>query len=390
MLFAAGFAAYGETASTVEATLQLDETFKPGVSQIWSPTGQATWDALRGYHRVKKIGLEPRSATAKALDEFTWDQAATLPPGTLIFAGDYTEAFASQIRQELLQKIGKQAAVMIEPPPEPGLIPGTNVIRLKSAIMVSALIARPKFPSAFQADSNARPFTTSKGSSVPVFGYGADGALAGKMGDNLLVLRDDLQSSQIIEVVLYTGNNNDRQRLILARDPGITSLQKGIDLIRSARKSPIPAAREIEAQGRRWLYANTLSTIDQFWMPELKASILCGFGDLIGRTYLHENRDTEKHRWWEIKKAEQLLSLRLDNTGALVESVFKIAPDFLSMAGEEKAGGTTAPQTAPAPPPPYPKRLLYKGPFLACLWRADADLPYLACWVDGDALLRQR
>lgn len=373
----------------VEPILQLDEQFKSASSHLWSATGQSAWDALRAYHKVNKVALEPKSAVADALDDFSWNSATTLPPDTVVFAGEYTKAFADQIRQTLSQKIGKHAADMIGAPPPLGLDPKTELIRHKAAIMVSALVARPKFPSAFQPDTRARPFTNSQGTSIPVLGFGADGALAAKMGSNVIVLRDDLQNSQIVEFILFTGNNDDRQRLVVARDPRISSFQKGIEVIRQARSQPVPPTRELEVQGRRWRYVNTLTTLDQLWMPELKASILCDYGELIGRTYLHENRDNDDlHHWWQIREAQQFTNLRLEHTGALVESVFKLAPDFQSLAGG-------SPKTAASPKPDeplplYPKRLIFNGPFMASLWRADADLPYLACWIDSEAVLRQR
>jgi hypothetical protein len=75
--------------------------------------------------------------------------------------------------------------------------------------------------------------------------------------------------------------------------------------------------------------------------------------------------------------------LNLGHEGVLVEAVFKLAPDFLSMGGTSPNSEVDIKQL-----PEYPKNFIFNKPFLATLWLKDADWPYLACWVDGPALLR--
>ena len=118
-------------------------------------------------------------------------------------------------------------------------------------------------------------------------------------------------------------------------------------------------------------------------MPEVRAAVQCEFGELVGKTYLHTRRGFPDHKWWNLRSVQQLLNLKLDHKGALVEAVFKVPADFTSIAGEEHPPKNQAP-APPAPLPIYPKRLLFNRPFLMTLWRTNADYPYLAFWIAGD------
>jgi len=101
--------------SDVTATLDPDEIIAPGTSLLWSPTAQAAWDQMKDYHHVKAIELEPHSHLADVLNRFVWDDAATLPDGTVIFGGDDSEERRKEIRAVLLKRVGPNAAAMIGP-----------------------------------------------------------------------------------------------------------------------------------------------------------------------------------------------------------------------------------------------------------------------------------
>ena len=235
----------------VEATIRLSEPFRAGISLLWSPTGQDSWDHLKAYHSVKSLELEPRSEAAEELNEFVWDRQTTLPPGSLSMAGKFTKAFATEIRGALSKMIGKQGSDFIEDPPPLGDIPGTPFTREKAAIIVSALVARPRFAGTFQPDSKPRLFTADAGQSRPVLGFGAEAGVAEKMGEGIRVLQDDLHGSMVAEVVLVTASSEDSQRMIVAMHPQITSMKTGIEVIRKAKANAIAPSREIESQGKR-------------------------------------------------------------------------------------------------------------------------------------------
>ena len=296
----------GQQVASVESTLLMSEPFKPSVSVVWSPTGQAAWDQLRKYHHVGKVAVEQTSPTATALDDFLWDAEKTLPPGCLNVAGEYTDAFAADLRRKLTKLIGKQAAAMIDPAPKLDQIKGTNrpIYRLQSAIMVSALVAKPRFPSAFEPDVRVQPFTHSNGKRSLVFGFGAKGGLAGRKTDSVTVLSDDLHGAQVVELTLFTGDDGNSQRMILARDPRITSMEAGIEVMREARAKPVAKSRVVNDQGKAWIYTNTLNLLDQFWMPELQAAIMCDYGELIGKTYLRKDKGKSTESWWHICAAQ--------------------------------------------------------------------------------------
>ena len=168
---------------TLESTLDLAEKFRPGISLMWSPCGQAAWDELRAYHHVPKIVMTPRSATAELLNDFKWDPKKTLPSGTLIFGGDDSEAFRKRVREEVRKLCGNDAASIIGPYRPPGTVTREgNVWRIKSGLMVSAFARSLKFPGSFTDDATVRDFLDAAGKVHRAVGFGTYGAQSGSYG----------------------------------------------------------------------------------------------------------------------------------------------------------------------------------------------------------------
>lgn len=69
----------------------------------------------------------------------------------------------------------------------------------------------------------------------------------------------------------------------------------------------------------------------------------------------------------------------------MMQAVFKVPPDFLSVGGD--SGGAKPPE--PKQLPPLPRRFLFNAPFVASLWIKGAEWPFLACWVDSKKVLAE-
>jgi hypothetical protein len=199
------------------------------------------------------------------------------------------------------------------------------------------------------------------------------------------VLADDLKGTTVVKLTLHSETPGLSQSLILLQHPQLNNIDQGISLIRDAIKNPLPARRAIEVGEKTWRYTHQLLEGDRFWMPYLKTSLLVDFTDLIGRSHLRRANPNQRHGFteWKIQEAQQFLHLNLSHEGVLAEAVFKISPDFLTVEGVG-----TKPAVNINELPEYPKNFIFNKPFLATLWLKDADWPYLACWVDGPALLR--
>lgn len=364
--------------TSLEATLDLGEPFRSGVSLLWSPTGQASWDILRDYHGVDKIETDPRSPTAEALNKTRMDRASVLPNGTVIFAGDDSPAFRQQVKDELRKRIGESAAAMIGPYRPPGMVSvEPPIVRIKSALMVSAISCKPRFPSDFVPEADPRLFVNSRGQNYPVLGFGTSGKMSAEYGDAVRVLEDDLAGSHSLRLGFFTKSEKDRECLVLTSGISEKNMDAALTHVRDLLRKERTPEKIIEAKGQRWRYMDTLSAGDALWVPHLNATMCCDYPDLINKQYLRVGND-----YWQIIEATQLLNVRLDHKGALVQAVFKVSPDFLTAAGGPSPG-----DPPPKPLPVYPKSFVFDKPFLATLWREGADWPYMAFWVDGPEML---
>ncbi len=369
------------TVPPVALTLDPNEKIVQGTSLLWSPSGQAAWDAMRKYHGVKKLELTPHPQIATVLNNFQWDAASVLPAHTFIYGGDDSEARREEIRQKLRHVAGAQAAAMIGPYLPPGPV-GPLLDRIKSALFVSCISHAPKFPSSFIGDTEKQFFTSSQGTKLLTWGFGVDGAQAAMMGSAFVVQADDLEGSFVLRLPFMKTDRELPDALILAQKPGMKSLAEGIEWMRQSLKKPVDEIRVVEHQGKHWSYISELTSEDRFWMPKLKATVACDYGDLIEKTYLH---DPNTLTFWKIREAQQMLNFRLDETGAMTQAVFKVTADFLSLGGAGSGGLPAGMKMEDLPV--WPKKFILNGPFLAALWRKDAEWPYLVCWVDSGEVM---
>ncbi len=376
--------AFAQTASyseRVAATLDPAEAFKPGASLFWSPTAQAAWDQLKAYHGVKAIDLNPHTPVADVMNGFTWDAAKTLPDGTVVYGGDDSEMLRDQIRQMLRQKAGANAAAMIGPYLPPGPV-NEFVDRLHSALFVSCLSHAPRFPASFKVST--APFRLSNGEKPWVTGFGCKNDETLAHFDVVHVLADDRKGSFLLKIVFFTGEKARPEFMLIGTNPQLSSLAEGIEWMKLALKNPLPVDQAVRHNNAWWRYHNQLTPADVFWMPKLKTTLACDFGELIGKKYLEQALPNGRRAWWQIREAQQLIVFRLDEEGVLAQAVFKVATDFLSESG----GAAPGPRPAdPTKLPMLPRRFVFDQPFVMTLWMKGAEWPYLASWVDSEDVM---
>jgi hypothetical protein len=365
------------------ATLDPSEEFRPGVSLFWSPTGQAAWDQLRGYHGVKEINLEPHTPVAQVLNNFQWDAAKTLPDGTVVFGGEDSNEFRERIRSELRRKVGANAAAMIGPFAPPGFVDNTTT-RLGSALFVSCISHAPRFPASFRPSKAV--FKHSGDKHPLVAGFGCQKSETTAHFDVVEIIADDFKGSYILKLTFFTGEKERPEFMLVGLRPGLKSLAEGVEWMKAGMKKPLPVDQAVQYNNAWWRYHNQLTPEDHFWMPKLKTTFSCDFGELIGKTYLRQPVPGGE-TFWKIREAQQMLSLRLDEHGVLAQAVFKIPPDFLM------SGGGVAANAKPNDPtklPFLPRSFLFNSPFIATLWMKGAEWPYLACWIDSESALTKQ
>lgn len=381
-VFSWSFALAAPLPNPVLMTLNPDEKLVAGQSVLWSPTGQACWDQMKLYHGVSKIEFDEPEPITDVLNNFKLDVATTFPPGTVIYGGDDTPQRREEIRAKLLKMAGPLAAKLLGDFRPPGQV-GIDHHRIKSALFVSCVSHAPKFPTGFARDEGRRGFTCADGDKLMVRGFHVSGEKAALLGDEVQVLADDMQGGQVISLAFAPQGEGMEDSLILARKPGLKTLGEAMQWVRDARKSPIESRRAVQYQGRWWRYTHQLTSLDTFWMPKLKVNLVCDHTELVNKTYLRTPIPESGYQsFWHIVEAQQMLSFKLGESGAMTTMVFKVPVDFESMGGSGVAGDILPGQKIDTLPE-WPKRLHFDGPFLAALWRKGAEWPYLACWVDS-------
>lgn len=368
----------------VVATLDAAESFRAGTSLFWSPVGQAAWDQLRAYHGVKDIQLKPHTPVADVLNAFRWEADKTLPDGTVVFGGDDSENFREKIRAELRQKIGANAAAVIDAYKPPGPV-DENTVRLHSTLMVSCISHSPRFPVSFKTWGAG--FQLSGGSKPVVEGFGCQGDDAAAHADAVRVVADDMEGTFLLALACHSGEKARSEFMLVGMNPKLTNLAEGIEWMKQSLKKPLPADQAVKRGNASWRYHHRLTAADHFWMPKLKTTLSCEFGELTGKEYLETQFPNGARTFWRIGQVQQLLILRMNETGVMTQAVFKVPADFLSTAGAGPSG------TGPPDPiklPFLPRSFLLNRPFIVALWMKGAEWPYLACWVDSESVLAKR
>ncbi|RBP43794.1 hypothetical protein DES53_105193 [Roseimicrobium gellanilyticum] len=375
--------ALGQVANppSLEATLDVGEQFRNGVSLIWSPVGNATWSDLLDFHQVDKIHMDPRSPTAEVLNAFQMDKSKVLPPGTFTFAGEDSPESRDKVREALKKQVGASAASMIGPyvPPD---ISASNPAR--PVLMVCSIARQPFFPSHFAPDPNPRLFTDRLGVHHRTLGFGTAGKFASQY-TNVEVLADDLAGHQVLRLDFASTGLESQEFVVLSTPGQHRSMEEAVKEIHGLLGKVGEVSRVVEVGGVKYQYTSTLEAGDELWIPYLQARVLGEYPDLVGKSYL---KSPDGRRWWELRQVSQFLNWKLDHTGAVVEATAAAAA-----APQEPFGDPPASQQAQAQPkklPLYRKQFIFNKPFIASLWRKGSDWPYLACWMDGPEMLMEK
>ncbi len=215
-------------------------------------------------------------------------------------------------------------------------------------------------------------------------GFGCREAETIPLFDAVHVLADDLKGTFLLKLTLYAGEMGRPEFMLVGMKPGLKNFSEGIDWMRQAIQNPLPADQAVLHNNRWWRYHHQLTPVDHFWMPKLKTTLSCDFGELTGKEYLHQTQADGIQTLWRIREAQQLLVFRLNEEGALAQAVFKAAADFLT------ASGTGALGPKPADPKPLPflrRRLIFDSPFILALWLKGSEWPYLTVWADSPSVL---
>ena len=161
------------------------------------------------------------------------------------------------------------------------------------------------------------------------------------MATQVLVLDYQTENDFVIEL----KTRCTKHQLLLAKVPPRETLQDTVTKVRDRCKKAQPTSMREEEDLR---------------VPVLDFDILRDYRELCGRAILN---DGSRARGGGLVTALQSIRFRLDETGAVLQS--------------ESILDRCIP----------PRRLVFDGPFLILLMRANAQRPYFALWVGNAELL---
>lgn len=328
-----------------ECTLSIDEDPPKGVTQVWSPLFQASWDKLSEIQGGKLQKVVPANALITRLEEFQWQVKSVMPQdGYAVYAGPATQEFA----REAAASIKKRFDIEIDPSRVPTVPRG----RAAYGILLRDLKFEKKF---FRSRKKALEFRTRTGETHIVEFFGTAGSYSGGYSDYVKVLFYEPDNSSF---ALSVACDREDEKLIVYRPDQECSFRLAIERVKKALEKPLSGPYGSLKDG-------SLHRKDIVKIPYLTINADTNFvGQLSGD--LHYAGDTLP---WNVVEAFQLTRFELFEAGAKVrvETGLGIEP-----FGE-----------APKPPPVTPRSFVCDQPFFVFMWRKGADWPYLAAWVDG-------
>ncbi len=336
-----------------ESLLSIDELPPKGTTQVWSPLFQASWEKLTELHAGKLAKVEPANAFIAKLEAFSWQADKVMPQdGYAVYAGPATQKFA----QDTAAAIKKQFDVSIDPNRVP-IIPGGNVAY---GILVRDLKFEKKF---FLSRNNALEFRSTKNKPQKVKYFGTAGKLSEEYSQYVKVLQYDDEGSSFL---LSIATDKDGENLMIYRPSEPCSFGDAFEHVKKAKKAPLTG-------GFGGVRDPSLHRQDVVKIPYITLKADTDFTAQLKGNIFYAGEATP----WRIVKAFQVTQFELFEDGAKVR--------VETAVGGEPFGEAPKPRAVPV----VPRNFICDRPFFVFLWRADAEMPYLAAWIDGGDCLTE-
>jgi len=322
--------------------LSIEEIPPKGATQVWSPLFQASWEKLNEIQNGEFKKVVPPNALITKLNEFKWQAEEVMPKdGYAVYAGPATHKFA----RETAASIKKKFDIEIDPSRVPTIPQG----KAAYGILLRELKFKQKF---FRSQKKALKFRARTGETHMVEFFGTAGSHSGGYRDYVKVLHYEPETSSF---TLSIATDREGENLIVYRPDQECSFRIAMERMKKAMKDPLSGPYGTVNNG-------SLHRKDVVKIPYLTIDADTDFtGQLKGS--IHYAAEALP---WRVAKAFQITKFELFEEGA------RLRVD--TGAGLEPFG---------APPPVTPRSFICDQPFYVFLWRAGADWPYLATWIDG-------
>jgi hypothetical protein len=325
----------------------LETPIEKDCSAIWCASFSAAWKTLAADIAKADIALEG-SPQAAALLNKAGDPRPHIPKGCLYVAAGWNQkGIIDRIRQEL------KAAFPAKPAPVfPGIDPS-------SFVAYSYLEANVKFTLPYFQNRKPLEFTDSLGRKTNTTSFGIrtedDYAYYQLRGQPRVLFRKGMEGGADMEFAVDLSTQSSPSQIIVARirrEPTLVAalarIEKEENASRELRKKDPGLAGYMEAIGPN----------DVLLVPDLFWQISHRFSELEGRRFSNSALQGQS-----LDLAQQDILFRLDRSGAELKSESKTI--FA----------------------PIPTCFVMDRPFLICMRKRGAAMPYFVMWVDNAELL---
>ncbi|NLT72517.1 MAG: hypothetical protein GXX91_17730 [Verrucomicrobiaceae bacterium] len=328
-----------------ECVLRIDEIPPEGVTQMWSPLFQASWEKLGELQDGELESVVPPNPLITKLEAFTWQAEEVMPEdGYAVYAGPATEEFV----RETAASIKKKFDIEIDSLRVPLISQG----KVAYGILLRELKFEKKF---FRSRQKALEFRARSGETHMVEFFGTAGTHSGDYGDSVKILHYDAEAMSFI---LSVATNREGENLFVYRPERESRFQDAMERVKQAMENPLSGPYGSLKNG-------SLHPEDVVKIPCLTIDADTDFTGQLGGA-LHYAGETVP---WRIADAFQVTRFEVSEEGARVRVETGVAMEPFG--------------APPKPPPVTPRSFVCDRPFYVFLWRAGADWPYLAAWIDG-------
>lgn len=334
--------------SAGEGVISIDEVPAKGTTQVWSPLFQASWEKLNAIQGGELEKVVPPNDLIKSLEQFEWQVESVMPQdGYSVYVGPATEEFARETAASIKDKF----EIEIDVSRVPTIAQGGAAY----GVLLRDLKFKKKF---FRSRKQGLEFRARTGKSHKVEFFGTAGGHSGGYGEFVKVLH---YAPKVSSFILSIATDREGEKLIVYRPNHECSFRTAMERVKKALENPLSGPYGSLKDG-------SLHRKDVIKIPYVTVDADTDFTEQLGGSLYYTGEPLP----WSVVSAFQLTKIEIFEEGARVR--------VDNGVGMEPFGGLPE-------PPVIPRNFVCDRPFYVFLWRADADWPYLAAWIDGDDCL---
>jgi hypothetical protein len=325
----------------------LDTPMPKGRNVVWCASFQLAWNHLKTDVVKEPVRIAAADALSENLNRAQVTEADIPAESVYAAAGFLHDGIAQKIRDAVTARFPQWPAPRFEFVPPDGII------------AYALLSAQVKFRTPFFDARGGMPFTDSQQKATHVTAFGLTEHDHGPQ-------REAAQDQVSILALVTSPASSDGRADQFVVDPCMLSAPNQLVLACLPPKATLAdTLAEVNRLAANGQTTDRPASANVLLIPNMAWEISHHFEELEGSDHKLLNRGFEGYF---ILAATQLTRLRLDRTGAAVESEGKVIGDLSESA-------------------PTPARLVFDRPFLIIMKKRGAEHPFFVMWVDNAELL---